>query len=719
MLIAATCSVSNGTASCANVPVAAWPGEPGRRGDREAERHGERPPPPTRVASVLRTHQDERQHGEQQHEPDLGEVPVARVQHRAHDRGVEDLRQRERARVRTLEEQRRRSSRRTAGSSRPTRARRRANGAVRAGGSRPRTRPRRSAARCRRTRPRARSRRARRRSCSRCLRLRAWPRGLRRSTDECPTVNVKAPCTGCESAEITRHVSTYAPLSRWGTLASIEWSVRGRVVRRADVDPVALLVEQLDRSERDLDVLGERELRAASARSASTCSARRARAEQHRVRRSRRRRPATTIATASADARRASLTSAGAHSPRTSACGRERTTRCGRGRRSVRPGRMPIRRGPAPVACTAWTSARRWVVPARLVRRVAALVSRRGRRCHAGASPASAHTASGPRPTNYLTTLGSISPRDPGRDRSRRRARQQARAHEPHARSTSSCSATTVSRTCASARAGLYENLRSSATYLNRTRAGTTPIPAIAMGTGASTPPRWHRVSGSHTAIWHDHRIHWMGTSPPPDGAGRPGSVPHDRSRSGRSCSAYAATTVVGARLVSTGFPGRAGGRGSRSSSRCSRSGFVVARRRGRGRDRGDRRAGRCRHGAHDHRGGRARRNPTDEDRAVLRRQLRVGDRVDRGRGHDLGRSGAGGSKRSTGSLLVGAMVALVSGVTDLSYLWKSQLPTVGAARRGRAARSRSRSGSGSGWRSGALLALRRSTPRVADARRA
>src|SRR5258705_160225 len=30
------------------------------------------------------------------------------------------------------------------------------------------------------------------------------------------------------------------------------------------------------------------------------------------------------------------------------------------------------------------------------------------------AVPASAHNASGPRPTNYLTTLGSISPRIPG-----------------------------------------------------------------------------------------------------------------------------------------------------------------------------------------------------------------------------------------------------------------------------------------------------------------
>ncbi len=35
---------------------------------------------------------------------------------------------------------------------------------------------------------------------------------------------------------------------------------RGGVVGRADADPVALVVEQLDRTQRDLDVLAEREL---------------------------------------------------------------------------------------------------------------------------------------------------------------------------------------------------------------------------------------------------------------------------------------------------------------------------------------------------------------------------------------------------------------------------------------------------------------------------
>ncbi len=34
--------------------------------------------------------------------------------------------------------------------------------------------------------------------------------------DERPTANVNAPCTGWESAEITCHVTTYAPSSRCG-----------------------------------------------------------------------------------------------------------------------------------------------------------------------------------------------------------------------------------------------------------------------------------------------------------------------------------------------------------------------------------------------------------------------------------------------------------------------------------------------------------------------
>ena len=64
------------------------------------------------------------------------------------------------------------------------------------------------------------------------------------------------------------------------------------------------------------------------------------------------------------------------------------------------------------------------------------------------------------------------------------------------------------------------------------------------------------------------------------------------------------------------------------------------------------------------------------------------------------------------GLLLVGAMVGAVSGVSDLSYLWKSQLPTIGPylVARGEVAAAL---GLGLGLAVGALFALRRSTPRL------
>jgi hypothetical protein len=57
------------------------------------------------------------------------------------------------------------------------------------------------------------------------------------------------------------------------------------------------------------------------------------------------------------------------------------------------------------------------------------------------------------------------------------------------------------------------ENQNSPATYLNRNRYATTPVPAALQGKQLP-PPAWQKVgSGSHYA-WHDHRIHFMGKDP-------------------------------------------------------------------------------------------------------------------------------------------------------------------------------------------------------------
>ncbi len=56
-------------------------------------------------------------------------------------------------------------------------------------------------------------------------------------------------------------------------------------------------------------------------------------------------------------------------------------------------------------------------------------------------------------------------------------------------------------------------NERSPATYLNEDRYAATRVPALA---DPEAPPRWKRVDGSGTFVWHDHRMHYMasGTAP-------------------------------------------------------------------------------------------------------------------------------------------------------------------------------------------------------------
>jgi hypothetical protein len=71
---------------------------------------------------------------------------------------------------------------------------------------------------------------------------------------------------------------------------------------------------------------------------------------------------------------------------------------------------------------------------------------------------------------------------------------------------------------------GVYENRRSPATYLNDDRHGKVDLPA---GARASASPEWERVEQRPTFEWHDHRIHWMSTTPPPKVAAAEGERHH------------------------------------------------------------------------------------------------------------------------------------------------------------------------------------------------
>ena len=140
------------------------------------------------------------------------------------------------------------------------------------------------------------------------------------------------------------------------------------------------------------------------------------------------------------------------------------------------------------------------------------------------ATPVSAHTISGPRPTNYRSRVAAIAPAVPGisarvvdlgsrfelTNRSSTEVTVLGYEDEPYLRIGPS---------------GVFENLHSQSTYINRTRAGST-VP-VGVDVSPAAVPEWKKISDGHTARWHDHRIHWMSAQPPPSVAQSPGSFHH------------------------------------------------------------------------------------------------------------------------------------------------------------------------------------------------
>ncbi|MFJ6195475.1 hypothetical protein [Micromonospora sp. NPDC092111] len=66
---------------------------------------------------------------------------------------------------------------------------------------------------------------------------------------------------------------------------------------------------------------------------------------------------------------------------------------------------------------------------------------------------------------------------------------------------------------------GVYENTRSPATYLNRTLAGDTALPAAADPAAA---PQWRKVADDQRVRWHDQRTRWRESGVPAQVAADP-----------------------------------------------------------------------------------------------------------------------------------------------------------------------------------------------------
>ena len=128
------------------------------------------------------------------------------------------------------------------------------------------------------------------------------------------------------------------------------------------------------------------------------------------------------------------------------------------------------------------------------------------------AAPAAAHGLGGLQPTNYETRILHVSPDVEGitvqivdagskisvRNETRHQVVVLGYEGEPYLRIGPN---------------GTFENIRSPATYLNRTIKGTSGVPDSADPTA---PAAWLRRNARTTAQFHDHRAHWMGIDLPP-----------------------------------------------------------------------------------------------------------------------------------------------------------------------------------------------------------
>ena len=183
------------------------------------------------------------------------------------------------------------------------------------------------------------------------------------------------------------------------------------------------------------------------------------------------------------------------------------------------------------------------------------------------APAASAHTISGPKPTNYRSRVVAISPAVPGIS-----ARIVDLGTKFELTNRTSTEITVLGYEAEPyLRIGPERRLRepalagdvhqSNAPGRNRSRSGVDTSPTAV--------PQWKKISSGHTARWHDHRIHWMSAQPPPRSRRRRAASSTSRSRTSSSSSTGSGSP---SRSRSTGFPGRAVCRGSRRSSSCSPS---------------------------------------------------------------------------------------------------------------------------------------------------
>ncbi len=138
----------------------------------------------------------------------------------------------------------------------------------------------------------------------------------------------------------------------------------------------------------------------------------------------------------------------------------------------------------------------------------------------ATAAPASAHGLGGLKPTNYETQLRSVTPPVPGLEIQFVDLGTEVRLTNRTAHDVTVLGYDGEPYLRVGPR-GVFENVRSPATYLNRSSTITGAPPKQADSKAA---PEWKQIGSGDTVLWHDHRAHFMGTDDPPEVARDPGN---------------------------------------------------------------------------------------------------------------------------------------------------------------------------------------------------
>lgn len=127
------------------------------------------------------------------------------------------------------------------------------------------------------------------------------------------------------------------------------------------------------------------------------------------------------------------------------------------------------------------------------------------------AGPAGAHGLAGAQPTNFVSRVRSVTPSVAGlrvevRDLGARIEVSNVTAFEVVVLGYSREPYLRVGPD------GTYENRRSPSVFLNRSGTVTAAVPPVY---DAHATPEWRRTGGGQTVFWHDHRVHWMGSDAP------------------------------------------------------------------------------------------------------------------------------------------------------------------------------------------------------------